>query len=74
MNLNLKKESAGKSTAFGLNKKDPVWRWSLAADHLSPEVNELGQLPLVRSGRAECQHKHTCVWWPQLLQCTVVQD
>lgn len=74
MNLNLKKEPAGKSAAAGLNEKDPVWRGSLAAEHLSPKVNERGQLPFACSGRATCEHKHVCGWWPQLLQRGVVQD
>lgn len=78
MNLYLKKESAGesagKSAAAGLNEKDPVWRGSLAAEHLSAKANERGQLPFACSGRATCEHKHMCGWWPQLLQRGVVQD
>lgn len=70
MNLNLKKESASKSAAAGLNEKNPVWRGSLAADLLPPEVNEHIQLPF----RAVCEHRHVCVQWPQFLQRDVVQD
>lgn len=62
MNLYLKKESAGKSAAAGLNEKDPVWRGSLAAEHLSAKANERGQLPFACSGRATCEHKHMCGW------------